>query len=91
MDTAFVSIVVILYKATPELRTPLQSGQLDGSQWCPQYRSSTVLSMYQIHMLHVYIPYNTYTALHLRVYILKYCTVHCQVFIFLACFPEHTG
>ena len=30
---AFVPVVVILYKTTPELRTPLQSGQLDGSQW----------------------------------------------------------
>ncbi len=39
---AFVPIVVILYKTTPELRAPLQSGQLDGSQWCPQYRGSTV-------------------------------------------------
>ncbi len=38
----FVPIVVILYKTIPELRTPLQSGQLDGSQWCPQYRGSTV-------------------------------------------------
>ena len=28
---AFVPIVAILYKTTPELRTPLQSGQLDGS------------------------------------------------------------
>ncbi len=35
--------MVILYKTTPELRTPLQSGQLDGSQWCPQYRGSAVL------------------------------------------------
>ncbi len=39
---AFFPIAVILYKTTPELRTPLQSGQLDGSQWCPQYRGSTV-------------------------------------------------
>ena len=37
---AFVPIVV--KKNYPELRTPLQSEQLDGSQWCPQYRGSTV-------------------------------------------------
>ena len=29
----------------PELKTPLQSGLLDGSQWCPQYRGSTVYAL----------------------------------------------
>ena len=43
---AFVPIVVILCKTTLEFRTPLQSGQLDGYQWCPQYRGSTVLLIY---------------------------------------------
>ncbi len=37
-----VPIAVILYQTTSELRTPLQSGQLDGSQWCPQNRGFTV-------------------------------------------------
>ena len=37
VDTSLIwtlAFVVILYKTTPELRKPLQSGQLDGSQWC---------------------------------------------------------
>ena len=33
--------MVILYKTTPELRKP----NLDGSQWCPQYRGSTVYTI----------------------------------------------
>ena len=60
---AFVTIVVILYKTTPELRTPLQSGQLHGSQWCPQYRGYTVhtsIIVYHVHTHDMYIHIHVY-------------------------------
>ena len=35
----------MVYNSTSELGTQLYSGQPAGSQWCPQWRSSTVLSV----------------------------------------------
>ncbi len=80
-----VQIVVILYKTTPDVRTPLQSGQVYASQWCPQYRGSTVHKYQTVHvrvLWHDWIRPERVLSLY---YSMDYSYMHTSIWSILHC------